>query len=395
MKIIAYHGGNLDKGIHDGRLFFTDDLDTAHLYGQEGSPNYKIYKCELTFENPLTLSDDEYDEYMQNINGWDEPLKQGYDAIICEADPKYNDPYYYVALNPIKQVKILKVIKSINEEQYIYAHIENTDYDEFEVFTDEVEVMIFSPNDNIQRLRQFLKDKGSLRCIIDKDIYLWDAHEATHGAMHDYLKEKYGCKYTYGNAFMFDSKHIDPTSLNDVLFHIEDGKEFLDNYKMLKELLGIDYDKYALKDLEKLKQNLSSNTLSENKKTYYHGSEYPIHELKAKPMFFTDSEKFARSLEWNGLENEKCNRYVYSCELEYSNPYYIKTNDDEIDYENRMMDTPIFEKNEDALIYKGNDRTPEYIVVKNAKTQVKNFKLVNHVYENIYERLNEELQKFL
>ena len=256
MKIIAYHGGKLDE-ITNGRLFFSTEINVAKGYsGLTIDGIYRnVYKCELTLDNPLIFkTSEEYDDFIQSFESWEEVLEKGYDSIICEEEPNY-----IVALDPVKQVKILEIVsdKNMNEENYVYAHLEKNDYDEFEVFTDEVEVMIFSPNDNVQRLRQFLNDKGTLRCIIDKNIYLWDAHEATHGAMHDYLKNKFNCKYNYGNAFMFNSKHIDPTSLNDVLFHIEDGKEFLDNYKMLKELLGIDYDKYALTDLEKLKNKIS------------------------------------------------------------------------------------------------------------------------------------------
>lgn len=117
-KLKAYHGGNLDNGIHNGHLFFTDDIETAKLYGRDGSPDYKLYQCELEFENPLILSSEEYDEFMQSISDWSEPVKQGYDSIICKEDPEYNDPFYYVALNPVKQVKNLKEISkdSIKED---------------------------------------------------------------------------------------------------------------------------------------------------------------------------------------------------------------------------------------------------------------------------------------
>ena len=111
MKLKAYHGGNLDNEIHDGHLFFTDDIETAKLYGRESRSDYKLYQCDLEFENPLILNSEEYDEFMQSISDWNEPIQQGYDSIICEEDPEYNDPFYYVALNPVKQVKNLKEIK--------------------------------------------------------------------------------------------------------------------------------------------------------------------------------------------------------------------------------------------------------------------------------------------
>ena len=117
-KLKAYHGGNLDNGIHNGHLFFTDDIETAKLYGRDGSPDYKLYQCELEFENPLILNSEEYDEFMQSISDWSEPVQKGYDSIICKEDPEYNDPFYYVALNPVKQVKNLKEISkdSIKED---------------------------------------------------------------------------------------------------------------------------------------------------------------------------------------------------------------------------------------------------------------------------------------
>ena len=113
MKIIAYHGGNLDDGIHEGHLYFTDDIETAKLYGGENNPNYKLYKCELTFENPLELNDEEYDEYMQQMNDWEQPIRDGYDSIIST---ETGFATYYVALNPIKQVKILNVLDPLKED---------------------------------------------------------------------------------------------------------------------------------------------------------------------------------------------------------------------------------------------------------------------------------------
>lgn len=113
MKIIAYHGGNLDNGVYNGHLYFTDDIETAKLYGGENNPNYKLYKCELTFENPLELDDEEYDEYMQQMDNWEQPIREGYDSIIST---ETGFATYYVALNPIKQVKILKVLKSLKED---------------------------------------------------------------------------------------------------------------------------------------------------------------------------------------------------------------------------------------------------------------------------------------
>lgn len=128
--------------------------------------------------------------------------------------------------------------EKLNEEAYDYADLPLEDG---EVFSNYIEVMIFSPKDNVQKIWQFIKDKDMVRCIIDKNMYLWDAKAATHGAMIGFLKKKYGCKYTYGNAFMFGRKTIDPTSLYDIKNHPEDIEEFLENYNYLKNLLGIDY----------------------------------------------------------------------------------------------------------------------------------------------------------
>ena len=128
--------------------------------------------------------------------------------------------------------------EKLNEEAYDYADLPLEDG---EVFSNYIEVMIFSPKDNVQRIWQFIKDKDMVRCIIDKNMYLWDAKAATHGAMIDFLKKKYGCKYTYGNTFMFGRRTIDPTSLYDIKNHPEDIEEFLENYNYLKNLLGIDY----------------------------------------------------------------------------------------------------------------------------------------------------------
>ena len=180
MKLKAYHGGNLDNGIHDGHLFFTDDIETAKLYGRESRSDYKLYQCDLEFENPLILNSEEYDEFMQSISDWNEPIQQGYDSIICEEDPEYNDPFYYVALNPVKQVKNLKEIKKDLKENL-----------------EELSDGIYATQSAYDILNLFKNKPKAYRVVYDKNnryYFIGDALKYIHG---DLISAAYDMGFYY------------------------------------------------------------------------------------------------------------------------------------------------------------------------------------------------------
>lgn len=210
-KIIAYHGGKLDK-IHDGHLYFTNDLETAKYYGNDKNADYKIYKCELTFQNPIVFDNgDEYDDYIQEISSWDDVIEQGYDSIICEEEPKY-----YVALKPVEQVKILDTVTPLNErlEDIGAGYVTNNPKEIVQLFKNK-------PQDY-----RVLYDKNiGMYMICDGESYLHqdmleDAYRAgLYYAQEDYIR-RIGAFQNYIEIGQDGGFDVDDTEIEPYLWYI-------------------------------------------------------------------------------------------------------------------------------------------------------------------------------
>lgn len=151
----------------------------------------------------------------------------------------------------------------LNEEEYKYV--------------DNIEVLKLSPSDDMKVYRNFAKDFTNLRALIKgEDIYLWNAKQATHDQIADYL---FGEDSELDNQFMFDTKYneLDDYSIRNAIdmYKFNKGKgigekwynDFFKYYEIIKKRLGVDFTKEGLEKVEYLK-SLKTSKLREDLKGY-------------------------------------------------------------------------------------------------------------------------------
>jgi len=281
-------------------LFFTDDIETAKLYGRDSRSDYKLYQCDLEFENPLILNSEEYDEFMQSISDWNEPIQQGYDSIICEEDPEYNDPFYYVALNPVKQVKNLKEIpKGLNEK--------------LEELSDD----IYATQSAYDILNLFKNKPKAYRVVYDKNIryyFIGDALKYIHSNL---------ISAAYHQGFYYDE--FDMGSKDEIVTYLGDNLE-------TQDILMLSFFPKDFGDIKAIDDERSSDWYT-NKYTYDFGTIY-VHEINefedfdfyhiAKPLSYEKLE-IPENLDENleKLENDY-GEDIYATEYEYEVVNYCK-----------------------------------------------------------------------
>ena len=118
MNIIAYHGSQNNNIILEDRpIYLTSDKEMAIEWAKGYGFNYDLtandkptlYTMEINTENPMYITKDEYEDYM-DITLWEEGYDQevrdatkGHDCLIC----KMSDCTYYMPISA-KSCKIIE-----------------------------------------------------------------------------------------------------------------------------------------------------------------------------------------------------------------------------------------------------------------------------------------------